>query len=380
MKLTKSLFLAFAGLGLFACSNEEVVDNGGVQGGADVTVTVNPQGLSRSSRAIDPSAPIEGTNGEREDVDIKSIVVKLTAGVGSSQQEFTSMSELANGTVTFNGVRNPSKIEVFINDGKAEDWTLAEFYQGNHAGLAAPMYGVANGNEFEATTAADGKTVYNVTVTPKHETALLEFSGISHEDDGEGCIFDAINFEGLFLNHVKLAENGAYLGDDDYTVITDFSDVKELATLAPTYSVIADVDKNFLTPLKVWPAAGTCYSYNIFPQASIDLPVLTLCFSDIAVKDGQVWANIDNKGYATVKTYKLSSTEELTEQQLEEMGATKTDPVIKKFAAGYVYKFTGLEVADENIGTTIEGGEDASLVATIKVIPWTITEGTVEWN
>lgn len=379
MKLSKCLFLAFAGLGLFACSNEEVTDNGGVQGGADVTVTVNPQGLS-SSRAIDPSAPTAGTNGSEQNVTINSIVVQLTAGVGSAKQEFSSMSELTDGKVTFNGVRNPSKIEVFINGGKAEDWTLAEFYQGNHAGLAAPMYGTANGNEFEATTSADGKTVYNVTVTPKHETALLEFSGISHKDDGDGCIFNAINFEGLFLNHVKLAENGAYLGDDEYTTVTDFTDVQELGNLAPTYSVIADADKNFLTPSKVWPAEGKCYSYNIFPQARIDLPVLTLCFGDIAVKDGQVWVNADDKGYATVKTYKLSSTEELTDKQLEEMGATKEDPIIKKFAAGYVYKFTGLEVADENIGTTIEGGEDASLVATIKVIPWTIAEGTVEWN
>ena len=379
MKISKSLFLAFAGLGLFACSNEDVTENG-VQGGADVTVTVNPQGLSRGSRAIDPSNPINGVNGDEQDVDINSIVVKLTAGVGSNEQKFTSMSELTNGTVTFNGVRNPSKIEVFINGGKAEDWTLAEFYQGNHVGLAAPMYGSADGNEFETTTSAEGKTVYNVTVTPKHETALLEFSGISHKDDGEGCIFNAINFEGLFLNHVKLAENGQYMGDDNLTKVESFYDVQQLGYLIPTYSVIADADMNFLTHLKVWPAEGKCYSYNIFPQASLDLPVLTLCFKDIAVKDGQVWANADNKGYATVKTYKLSSTEELTEQHLEEMGATKTDPVIKKFAAGYVYKFTGLEVADENIGTTIEGGEDASLVATIKVIPWTIAEGTVEWN
>lgn len=379
MKLSKSLFWAFAGLGLFACSNEEVNENG-VQGGADVTVTVNPQGLSRSSRVIDPSAPISGTNGEQKDVEIKSIQVKLTAGVGSAEQEFTSMSELTNGTVTFNGVRNPSKIEVFINGGKAEDWTLAEFYQENHAGLAAPMYGVASGNEFQATTSVEGKTIYNVTVTPKHETALLEFSDISHKQDGTDCMFNAINFEGLFLNHVKLAENGQYMGDDNLTKVESFYDVQQLSYLIPTYSVIADADRNFLTPSKVWPASGTCYSYNIFPQASIDLPVLTLCFSDIEVKDNHIWTNADSKGYATVKTYKLSSTDELTEQQLEEMGATKTDPIIKKFAAGYVYKFTGLEVADENIGTTIEGGEDASLVATIKVIPWTITEGTVEWN
>ena len=119
MKLTKSLFLAFAGLGLFACSNEEVTDNGGVQGGADVTVTVNPQGLSRS-RAIDPSNPVNGANGDKQDVDINSIVVKLTAGVGSAEQKFTSMSELTNGTVTFNGL----KIGLWLNSIREimQDW------------------------------------------------------------------------------------------------------------------------------------------------------------------------------------------------------------------------------------------------------------------
>ena len=111
MKISKSLFLAFAGLGLFACSNEDVTENG-VQGGADVTVTVNPQGLSRGSRAIDPSNPINGVNGDEQDVDINSIVVKLTAGVGSNEQKFTSMSELTNGTVRLKCLLMVEKLKI----------------------------------------------------------------------------------------------------------------------------------------------------------------------------------------------------------------------------------------------------------------------------
>lgn len=38
MKLSKSLFLAFAGLGLFACSNEDVTDNQFPEGLGAVTV------------------------------------------------------------------------------------------------------------------------------------------------------------------------------------------------------------------------------------------------------------------------------------------------------------------------------------------------------
>ena len=58
MKLSRSLFLAFAGLGLFACSNEDVTDNQFPEGLGAVTVKlVNPS----LSRAI--TAPTDGTAG-----------------------------------------------------------------------------------------------------------------------------------------------------------------------------------------------------------------------------------------------------------------------------------------------------------------------------
>ena len=58
MKLSKSLFLAFAGLGLFACSNEDVTDNQFPEGLGAVTVKlVNPS----LSRAI--TTPTDGTAG-----------------------------------------------------------------------------------------------------------------------------------------------------------------------------------------------------------------------------------------------------------------------------------------------------------------------------
>ena len=46
MKISKSLFLAFAGLGLFACSNEDVTENGGIQGGATGMVQINTAQMS----------------------------------------------------------------------------------------------------------------------------------------------------------------------------------------------------------------------------------------------------------------------------------------------------------------------------------------------
>lgn len=42
MKISKSLFLAFAGLGLFACSNEDVTTENGIPSGKGaVTSTIN---------------------------------------------------------------------------------------------------------------------------------------------------------------------------------------------------------------------------------------------------------------------------------------------------------------------------------------------------
>lgn len=50
MKLTKSLFLAFAGLGLFACSNEDVAENNQFPEGNGVVEVkiVSPSDMSRA--------------------------------------------------------------------------------------------------------------------------------------------------------------------------------------------------------------------------------------------------------------------------------------------------------------------------------------------
>lgn len=49
MKISKSLFLAFAGLGLFACSNEDVTENGGIEGVKNVVVKIDVEGINRHS-------------------------------------------------------------------------------------------------------------------------------------------------------------------------------------------------------------------------------------------------------------------------------------------------------------------------------------------
>ena len=374
MKFSKSLLWAFAGLGLFACSNEEVVPEGGsIQGDATVRVTVNTDLLGGVSRAISPTTPVTGSHGETANVEISKIVVKVTAGVvgnDNGEKTFSSLQELeaAKNQVTFTGIRQPNKVEVFVNNGKAADWTLTDFYNsesGSNLGLKAPMYGYADSST-GLTQGEDGN--YSATITPKHETALLEFSEIKHVDDGS-CYFNTITFDGLFLNNVKLNEESeTYL-----TTATNWATAK---AGAPTYS---EVGQSFKTAEGQWPAAGQCYAYNIFPTSN--MPILTLCFSDITTANNVVGFE-DGVGYATVKSYKIENVQNLSAEQRTALGISETTgtATLTKFVEGYVYKFKRLNVADENIGEGIDGAEDVSLTATVEIIPWTIVEGIVDWN
>lgn len=377
MKISKSLFLAFAGLGLFACSNEDVTENTSIHGEATVRVTVNTDLLGSVSRAISPTTPVDKSHGQTADVEISKIVVKVTAGVVNAEDKgektFSSLEELkaSDNQVTFTGIRQPTKVEVFVNNGKAADWTLTDFYNegsGSNLGLKAPMYGYAD-SATGLTQDEDGN--YSATITPKHETALLEFSGIKHVDDeGGNCYFETITFDGLFLNNVKLSE-----GSENYfTTATDWATAKGGA---PTFS---EVGESFKTEGGQWPTAGQCYAYNIFPTSN-KMPILTLCFSEITTANNVVGFE-DGVGYATVKNYKIENVQSLTKEQRETLGISETTgtATLTKFVEGYVYKFTNLNVADENIGEGIDGAKDVSLTATVKIVPWTIAEGTVEWN
>lgn len=383
MKLTKSLFLAFAGLGLFACSNEEIADNSGVQGEATVSVRIDEPAISRAIAAGD------FTSGSTIDVTLNSIKLKLTAQTGGSEITFNLSSyqndrakllEAVN-KYQFEGVRNPSKMEVFINGGKTgvgdDVLTLSDVVT---TGLAEPLY--ASSTHFELkgdidTPEKDGIDEYEVQLTPEHTVARLEFGGIKHihskkegSQELKSCMFKTINIDGIFMNNVAGATNG----------ITDWATAQ---TNTPVHSVIGTEESP--VPFKenqTWPADNDCYGYNILPVESGKLPVLTVCFSKITIDtakpeySGTVWANEDGFGYATVKNYKL---DEASSAYKGAFGVGD-DGIIKKFPAGYIYQVKSLEIPDEAIGTTITGGEDVHVYAVVSVSKWNIVQGSVEWN
>lgn len=375
MKLTKSLFLAFAGLGLFACSNEEVVDNGGIQGDANVVVRINTDVSRTLDNAFSQSGALKVTG---------KAVVYLETATGTQQQEIDLSG--TERTATFKGVRSPGHIWVSVNKynetgGTAPAITLTMANGEDNKGLNAPMF--ADGGNVSSSwsvSEVEGVTTYKGTLEPEHKVARLEFGGIKHiKTDDKACAFESITFDGLFLNNIKVSTDAATA-----TSFSTWNDVVSQATVnMPCYDAITVNGADFVKDgdeAVVYPASG-CYAYNIIGD---DAPVLTLCFSGISLVDhDSYWANVDNKGYATVATYKAKGSD--IKNAAEDFGVTaspiedETYYEITKFPAGYIYQVKDLSIKDENIGTTIDG-KPVNVVATVTIADWQLVSGEVEWN
>ena len=367
MRFSKSLFIAFAGLGLFACSNEDVTNNA-IEGDAVVAVKIQDPAMSRNI-----AADAWGTT----EVKLESVKLVLTAQTGGDTKTFQASSydtrqallDAVN-AYEFKGVRNPSKMEVFINTEKSSGWELSEIV---NKGLAEPLYAAKTAQDFGKGTDSDkdGIKEYTVSLTPEHTVARLEFGGIKHIHTAQKeCMFKTINIDGLFLNMPGSSN------------ITDWTSAQE-NTLA--HSKIGDNGEDFMAEGATWPTeSANCYGYNILPVET-KLPILTVCFSNIAVKDGSnmIWTNEQGKGYATVKNYKLDLSQ-VSDTEVQNTYKTAfgvgQDGNITKFPAGYIYQVKSLEIPDEAIGTTITGAEDVHIIANITVKEWTVVQGTVEWN
>ena len=377
MKLKSLIMFSTAALAFAACSNDEEGFNGAseIEGLANISVRISEPAMSRA-------IPVGDYTTTRE-VTLNSIRLVLTAQTGSAEQTFnlsdyqddpeetpnrqTAREKLlaAVAAYQFEGVRNPSQMDVFINDADGE-WTQTDII---NVGLAEPLHDSAPASEFinVGDPDSDGITEYKVDLAPEHTMARLEFGGIKHVDGENDCMFAEITIDGVILDEVA-----------------GIAQVEAWDPANPMASTPIDAAfelYNEGTQAPVWPANNQCYAYNILPVTSGTLPILKVCFSDIKIDTsnpdyaGTIWPE-DGFGYATVAHYRLDK----ASAAYNEAFGVGADGYITKFPAGYIYQVKDLSIPDKAIGEGWGGAEDVHIYATITVQPWTIVTGSVEWN
>ena len=398
MKLSKGLFLAFAGLGLFACSNEDVTENGApIDGDAMVTVKINlPRVLEqgRSGSGIQATGETTATTGETTPLTVNSITVTLHAAAGDNLEQSYTVSGGSNdftfsnsngktGTITFTGVRNPQSIEVSVNEGTAANLTLAQI---NEASLAAPLHKVVNvgatgdGNKF---TWNSEEKKYIAEVTPEPRYARLEISEISHAAPaaGESCIFSAATIAGVFLDNLITTEGGVVSVNvsGDKTI---WNNIGQSTYASPTWSTIG---LDFLASGAKWPATpGTCYAYSLFgdklPKLVFVIDGEGLVFTNNTVPMPDYTSGSDI--YATVSNYKINKPADWEAKKDEYMSKYGVDDngYFTSFKDGYIYKISNIAIPDKAWGTTPAGGSNVEVDAIVTVLAWNVVEGTVDWN
>lgn len=368
MKTTKGLFLALASLGMFACSNEEVVNemSGNLDGEGVVTVKIAaPNALGRSL-----VAPTEGSG----NVTVKGpITVKLTYG---NNQSKTSTIETATGgtheDIKFWGIKDPKKIEAYTNGGELvtattlisnglEEGDLAPNMQAMPTEI--PAYGSSTTFKLNGTTETnDGKKyeMYSATVQMSIPVARLEVSGITHAThpgNGEtSCKYETLTIDGIYLDKLYTTQEAATnktVTDYCYPAITEGTTVP-----APILWDAITTPNDFLAPDAVWPAEGSnqAYAWNFFPGEQ--MPILKIYFATATASDDT--NPVSQPRYAIIKSYN---------------GDTNY-----QFEAGKIYRITGVTLNDKNIIGDEEGNTEFGVDVTVTEAQWTVVDLTEnEW-
>lgn len=372
---TKSLLLAFAGLGLFACTNEDV-NQGAIEGLADVAVKIDIPGLTASRAATGYTS--------NKVVTPNYVKLTLTAGSGTQTKEGIYTTVVGEDNIyVFQGVENPQSLSVEINTktGSADSWTdvphgtIQELNNITVAGTR--MTG-------STTTFVAGQEKYTATVDMQHTMARIEVGGIKHNahSGGEACIFKSGKLAGVMLNKVVINENQAAKSYTETEIDNMFG---ASGSFAPWEKLNPAIDF-FPNAAGPNPENNKCYAFNIYPAAgAANLPLLTLYFTNMAAADNAP-VYVGPNGFAFVDKYKVLKTavdgnaaikKALCGDSPVDVG-TEYYQVIN-FPAGYVYQIKDLVVPDDAIHTT-PLGTGLSLEATITVTQWEIVEGAVDWN
>lgn len=389
MKFSKSLLWAFAGLGLFACSNEEVVDNTQLPDGVGA-VTINIVSPSMSRAIVDgttaTSVPVTG-----------NVTISLEATTGSGSIDLSTEELAEQSSVTFWNVKEPKKITVSMNGGKASYVGEAPtIFTSAPAGV--PAYGEVGQNAItlSSTTSSPGKEgganyetgansgdenktyqLYTASVTLAIPVARLEVSGIQHiitgdhevgVEDGK-CAYKTLTIAGVYLDNVYATGAGVTYASGAFPCATgaptDYSYDGTHGTGTAAILKDAATVTDFLTANQTWPETdGKAYAYYFYgADGAGNLPIFKIYFSESESQDAT--SPLPAPRYAMITSYKQTS----------ENGGGQ----ITKFEPGHIYRITSAKLTDENIigdegGNTLYGVE-----VTVEEAEWKVETIDAEW-
>lgn len=384
MKFSKSLLWAFAGLGLFACSNEEVVDNTQLPDGVGA-VTINIVSPSMSRAIVDgttaTSVPVTG-----------NVTIKLEATTGSGSIDLSTEELAEQSSVTFWNVKEPKKITVSMNGGKASYADDAPtIFTSEPAGV--PAYGEVGETDItlSSTTASPGdkggadyetgansgdenKTyqLYTASVKLAIPVARLEVSGIQHITDTHAtgdCAYKTLKIAGVYLDNVYATGAGVTYASGAFPCATgaptDYSYDGTHGTGTAAILKDAATVTDFLTANQTWPETdGKAYAYYFYgADGAENLPIFKIYFNQSEANSTD--HPLPAPRYAMITSYK---------QTAENGGAQ-----ITKFEPGHIYRITSAKLTDENIigdegGNTLYGVE-----VTVEEAAWTVETIDAEW-
>lgn len=384
MKFSKSLLWAFAGLGLFACSNEEVVDNTQLPDGVGA-VTINIVSPSMSRAIVDgttaTSVPVTG-----------NVTIKLEATTGSGSIDLSTEELAEQSSVTFWNVKEPKKITVSMNGGKASYADDAPtIFTSEPAGV--PAYGEVGETDItlSSTTASPGdkggadyetgansgdenKTyqLYTASVKLAIPVARLEVSGIQHITDTHAtgdCAYKTLKIAGVYLDNVYATGAGVTYASGAFPCATgaptDYSYDGTHGTGTAAILKDAATVTDFLTANQTWPETdGKAYAYYFYgADGAENLPIFKIYFNQSEANSTD--HPLPAPRYAMITSYK---------QTAENGGAQ-----ITKFEPGHIYRITSAKLTDENIigdegGNTLYGVE-----VTVEEAEWKVETIDAEW-
>ena len=371
MKLRKGLFMLCAGLSLCACSSDD--GNQFPEGNGIVEVRIVPP---TSARSI-----VTGTSGSNNDkiqisgtYTVTLTAASITDGNGATRTfTQTVYSSQSTNTVTFTGVKNPTKVTVTLNNGSADykETGIATLNGEDKLANNAPAYGETT--TFTPGAAVDNVITYAASVQMAIPIARLEIGDIYYSPE-VSTIFQDLTVGGVYLDKLRTQgskySNGAFeaqtteVNDYKYSGSNGSGDNHVLGDAVTSVNFIStdgEGVKSANTTSRL-PGDSKVYAYNFYgatvgSNATGSNPHFKIYFSSTQLTSE---ANPVER-YAMITSYNTDGSTPITLEN------------------GKIYKVTAIALDDKYIVSDEENNTTYNVSVTVTEARWTIQEVNGSW-